>query len=646
VYTETVNFPAIKTALVAREKMQKRRSVATLEPTGPAIDVKLDHGGIRDIEFLVQCLQRVYGGAEPWLRSGGTLFSLHKLHDKGHISGREFHDLTSAYEFLRHLEHRLQLREGQQTHRLPAGEAELHVLQRAMEGYAPGEYRAGDLTSIVGRRMAAVAEIYQRIIYQQQTRGRQQSPGTDFKLLSALEPATADHSSQQILERLAADSPELYQAIKRQDLGPQARKSVFRFLSSAFSSSQRYAAVLQHPGALLRALVVFDTSEYLTEILIRHPEEIITLAELEPGRPRTGGGYLFEPGRELFGGTADPVFAYLADSSVPYGEKRALLRQHFRHRAFVAGARDILEARDVYESFCEIAVAAEEAIATAYAMAGSPAGLAVMALGRLGSGEFDLLSDADLLFVCGEENDRLALTRCAEQMMHSLAAYTREGMVFPVDARLRPRGSEGELLITPTQLAAYFEQEAQAWEALMYTKLRFVAGSRDEGQRAQSRLEVLFERFAREAGFLRAVREMRVKLEAAEAPESSFKSSPGGTYDIDFATSFLLVKHGVPEKPGSLRDRLWRCAAAGLLQKADAAVLDHAAELLRTVEHVSRLAVGRAIKWLPATEHGRQVTEKLTGQILQREFPDGLERELEKTCRDVRQIYEGVLEVE
>ena len=82
--------------------------------------MKVDRGGIRDIEFLVQCLQRVYGGAEPWLRSGGTLFSLHKLHDKGHISGKEFHDLTSAYEFLRHLEHRLQLREGQQTHRLPA----------------------------------------------------------------------------------------------------------------------------------------------------------------------------------------------------------------------------------------------------------------------------------------------------------------------------------------------------------------------------------------------------------------------------------------------------------------------------------------------------------------------------------------------
>ncbi len=84
-------------------------------------------------------------------------------------------------------------------------------------------------------------------------------------------------------------------------------------------------------------------------------------------------------------------------------------------------------------------------------------------------------------------------------------------------------------------------------------------------------------------------------------------------------------------------------SSAGLLDKSDAAVLDHAAELLRTVEHVSRLVVGRAGKWLPATEHGRQVTEKLTGQILGREFPEGLESELMRTFGRVRAIYEQVL---
>ncbi|MBV9609526.1 MAG: glutamine-synthetase adenylyltransferase, partial [Acidobacteria bacterium] len=85
VYRPRVNFAAIETALNARERMDSPRQRGTSRRPS-TIDVKLDRGGIRDIEFLVQCLQRVYGGSEPWLRSGGTLFSLQKLHDKSHIS--------------------------------------------------------------------------------------------------------------------------------------------------------------------------------------------------------------------------------------------------------------------------------------------------------------------------------------------------------------------------------------------------------------------------------------------------------------------------------------------------------------------------------------------------------------------------------
>ena len=99
-------------------------------------------------------------------------------------------------------------------------------------------------------------------------------------------------------------------------------------------------------------------------------------------------------------------------------------------------------------------------------------------------------------FATNEENDP-KLLKAAEQMMQALAAYTRNGMVFPVDTRLRPRGSEGELLVTPAQLAAYFEHEAQPWEALMYTKLRYVAGSRTLGAKGDRRPPAaLFQRFA------------------------------------------------------------------------------------------------------------------------------------------------------
>ena len=636
-----LNFEAIATSLASREKMHsRRRRDVTREPE--SIDVKIDRGGIRDIEFLVQCLQRVYGGAEPWLRSGGTLFSLQKLHDKRHITGREFHDLTSAYQFLRHLEHRLQLRQGQQTHRLPVSQAELQILQKSLEAYV-GQDRGGDVRAVVRRRMAAVAEIYNRIIHHQQFRRREEFADLEFELRSPAEPATVEQSHKQILDRLAADSPAVFEIASRRELGAQARSALFRFLSSAFTSSERYAAVLRYPRALEKALALFEYSEYLTEILVRHPEEIATLAEPEQPGYASGGEYLFEGplGRDRT--RHDPVFAYLADSSLAYGERLSLLRQYYRHRVFAAGARDITELRDVYESLAATTAAAEDAVGAAFGIAGHPEGLAVLALGRLGSGEFDVLSDADLIFVCKPGRNQAALTKSAEQIMQALAAYTRDGSVFPVDTRLRPRGNEGELLVTPAQLEAYFEHEAQAWEALMYTKLRFLTGSRSLSEQAQKTLDTLFVRFAADPGLLPALREMRTKLENAEAGEKNLKTSAGGMYDIDFVVSFLLIKRGIPDKCGTVRERIWRCAAAGLLEKADAGALDHAAELLRTVEHVVRVVVGRTRKWLPATEHAGEVTEELTSRILRRKFPEGLEEELLRTFRGVRGVYQKVM---
>src|SRR5207237_7292717 len=155
--------------------------------------------------------------------------------------------------------------------------------------------------------------------------------------------------------------------------------------------------------------------------------------------------------------------------------------------------------------------------------------------------------------------------------------------------------------------------------------------------------EALFRRFANDGEFVPAVRKMRQRLQDASAPNKSIRTSAGGLYDADFLSSVLLVKQGIRPKSGTLRDRLWRCASAGALEKKDAAVLDHAAELCRTVEHVLRLVVRRNTRWLPASEHARQSVENLTSQVLRRDFPDGLEQELLRTFSQVREIYDRVV---
>jgi glutamate-ammonia-ligase adenylyltransferase len=310
---------------------------------------------------------------------------------------------------------------------------------------------------------------------------------------------------------------------------------------------------------------------------------------------------------------------------------------------FASGVRDIAELRPIYSSLAETTAAAEDALTAAFGTAGAPRGLAILALGRLGSREFDLLSDADLLFVCDETQDRIALTRAAEQLIQSLSAYTQEGMVFPVDTRLRPRGAEGDLLVSPAQLTEYFQKEGQPWEALTYTKLRMICGDAALGRRAQATTDALFRRFADDESFPAAVRLMRQKLQDASAPEKSIRTSAGALYDTDFIASFLLVKHGIRPKTGTLRDRLWRCSGAGFIEKKDAATLDHAAELCRTVEHVLRLVIGRNARWLPSASHPRQACEKLTSEIVRQKFPNGLEEQLLSTFCKVREIYERVM---
>ncbi len=626
-----LNFAAIETAMAARDRIGARRQAARRAGT----DLKLDRGGIRDIEFLVQCLQRVYGGAERWLRSGGTLFSLQKLHDKGHISGRDFHELTTAYEFLRRVEHRLQLRQGQQTHRVPESAAELEVLSRSV---APeGEMAPGEFVDLVRHRMAATAEIYHRIIHGEQLQQQQPREAVEFRLQAG--EAGREHSERTMLQRLAQDAPELYDVARGVPLGSAERRNLFRFLSAAFTSSERYAAVINAPLGVRHALELFRTSDFLTDILLRHPEEVATLEGLGAGREE-GSGKLFDD--EEAGPNGDPVFGYVSAADIPYSEKLSLLRQHYRHRVFRSGARDVMQGRSVFDSLHETTAAAEQAIAAAVKAVSPPPQFAVLALGRLGTCEFDLLSDADLLFVRGEEVEASAAARCAEQFMQALSAYTRDGTVFAVDARLRPRGAEGELVLTPSPLRTYLEREAQPWEALSFSKMRYLAGAEALGREAVETWRGL-ERFAGDPEFAASVREMRRRLAESSGRDLNLKNSPGAMYDIDFIAGYLAVRGGIPPMRSDIRQRLAGLRDHGLLQDAECGFLQEAAEFLRAVEHAVRLVTGRARKSLPVGEHARAATEELAARMLGRSFSGGLEAELRRRLEATRALYEHIL---
>ncbi len=637
VYRPEVNFVAIKTALETRKKIGSHRRKSLLqEVPQTGIDVKIDHGGIRDIEFLVQCLQRVYGGSESWLRSRGTLFALQKLHDKEHISGKDFHNLTNAYEFLRNLEHRLQLRHGQQTHRLPQSRAELHGLARSLTPEGATAPTPEEFVTHVQRRMAAVQEIYGRVIYREQTQDQETA---EFRLRPEI-VATPESTYGQMMQRLAVDSPQLREIASRSGLSQHTRRNLDRFLSSAGTTSERYGAILRSPAAVERALTIFEHSEFLTDILVRHPDAVVLLNEIKE-RPEDVEPKLLEFD-QVERTAEDPVFTYAAKADVDRAEAMSILRQQYRRRIFRSGALDLFHRRDIFDSLKDNTAAADAAIEAALALAGTPDGFAVMSLGRLGAREFDLLSDADILFVCDHGCNRTIISRAAQQLMEALTAYTKDGTVFPVDARLRPHGREGELMVTPAQLEAYFKEEAKPWEALTYLKLRYVAGDRHLADRVLLSVQAGIGAMAERTEFEAELSDVRTRLERSESPQN-LKTGAGGSYDIDYLAGMLQAKHRL-WLVGNLSERLQWLHQHGLLPEQQTQGLIESARFLRNAEHLVRLVSGRTRKWLPVAEHPRRSVQKLLWAILSTRESFDPEIRLAEVMRRNREAYLSYLQ--
>ena len=144
---------------VRRAKEKIDRSVAT---RGGGFNVKLGRGGIREIEFIVQALQLAWGGREPWVRTAQTLIVLGRLAEKRFLSETECARLSAAYEFLRKVEHRLQMEHGAQTHRLPAARGRLELLVRRC-GYAQSDDAVALFLSDLEAHTSSVRGIYDRV---------------------------------------------------------------------------------------------------------------------------------------------------------------------------------------------------------------------------------------------------------------------------------------------------------------------------------------------------------------------------------------------------------------------------------------------------------------------------------------------------
>jgi glutamate-ammonia-ligase adenylyltransferase len=559
IYSTTLDFSAIEALSVTRERIneklaRKKRSRGTRD-----LDIKLDRGGIRDIEFMVQCLQRLYGGADPWVRHGGTLLAIARLQDKGFLSEAEYGGLAAAYQFLRHLEHRLQFADDRQTHALPSDPVALEKIARRMPG---GGGSAEWLLTETRAHFAQVMEIYERVVHAR----------------AGSVPETAGQQSSNVVRALEQTAPTLSKSLAEAELH-HGYRAFEHFLEKLSTDEPRLQRLNEDSPLTARTLDLFEQSPYFGEELIRTPELI-----------------------DIVGG---------APSEDSPNDARELRRWYRREMLRIQTA-SICESEPIFETLERTSALADKVIARAYDIAvtdvwgASPPEkkLWVVALGRLGMREFDLASDADLVFVlCDSESRRMQQwTRVANRLIDLVTAYTGDGVLFAVDTRLRPNGGDGPLVQTESAVKDYFTRTAEAWEGITYMKSRAVAGEPLSADLFLHHLQAIdWVRYGQSGRSRTDLKQMRARLEKEQGATHPLKAGRGGYYDIDFLLMYLRLKSaGIFFQSLNTPERIEVLESMHHLDRTEAGFLRDAATFYRALDHGLRVRSGHAEGKLPS----------------------------------------------
>jgi len=620
-------------------KAKVERALAAAPDKG--LNVKLGRGGIREVEFVIQSLQLIHAGKDERIRQRNSLAALERLVETRYLAADESVRLAEAYRFLRDVEHKIQLVDERQTQVIPSGDGEVRLARRL--GYrdlepavALARFRA-DLR----RHTDAVATSFAALFYASETDRADSDDGRHASLLAGLDedPARAeaelaalgfldpraarDHlvllrdgapSSRATPRRkqlLLAVAPSLLGEVSRAPDPDLALRHLAGFMAAIGARSSFLSLLAENPATLRVLVRLFGSSEFLSQILIRHPEMLDNLVRADLARLEVPKAAL---ANELAG-----VIAATAD----YESRLDALRR-FRHEHFLrVGINDLdnllpfhvasSQLSDLADVCLDAAwKVAEEETRRRYGLDAAPGQFAVVGLGKLGARELTYNSDLDLIFVyvptaadAGPVSVHEFFTKLAQTLMTTLQVQTREGRMYSIDTRLRPSGNQGPLVSSLESFARYHAESAHLWERQAMIKARGVAGDPD----LAIEVEAIVQRFvyARPLGDdeVAEIHRLRMRLERElagdERAEFNIKTGRGGLLDIEFMVQMMQLRHGaaVPEvRRRATRHALAALAEAGVVPADEAAVLEESYAFLRALTNRLRIERDQSVESL------------------------------------------------
>ncbi|MBF6177347.1 bifunctional [glutamine synthetase] adenylyltransferase/[glutamine synthetase]-adenylyl-L-tyrosine phosphorylase [Nocardia otitidiscaviarum] len=597
-----------RTDFVADVQAMRRRVEDLVPADMRERELKLGHGSLRDVEFAVQLLQLVHGKADESLHVQGTVEALTALAAGGYVGRDDAANLTASYEFLRLLEHRLQLQRLKRTHTLPAADDEegMRWLARAAHMRPDGRQDAvGVLRSEIKRNTVRVRRLHAKLFYRPllesvarlDAAALRLSPAAAVRQLAALGYAAPENA----LGHLKALTGEIGRKGRIQALllptllewlgdtpNPDAGLLAYRRVSEGLDSEIWFLRELRDEGAIAqRLMIVLGSSAYLPDLLINAPETIRMYAD-GPNGPLLLATQPAEVARGILAGAArydEPKRAVATARS---------LRRRELARVASADVLGMLEVPQVCEALSSVWIATLEAALQAVIRASevergkpAPAAMAVIGMGRLGGLELGYGSDADVLFVCDPrpgEDETVAVKwsiGIAEQVQRLLGAPSTDPPL-QVDAGLRPEGRNGALVRTLGAYAAYYQQWAQSWEVQALLRARFVAGDPQLGERFLRTVDpIRYPSGGMSPDGVREIRRIKARVDSERLPRGAnpathTKLGRGGLADVEWTVQLLQLQHAheVPDLHNtSTLQSLEAIEAAELIDPADAALL-------------------------------------------------------------------------
>ena len=639
VYRKYLDFTAIDEISDMKSKIDKSIAVKGKDIR----NVKLGYGGIREIEFFVQALQLLYGGKEPWIRERNTMRALHKLAQKGFISYNEEAVLSAAYQFMRRVEHMIQIVGERQTYVMPDGPEDLNTLAKRIGYEDKSKHKAYEqLLNDYDSYTKSVRRIYDDLFIKKGLKEDEGSeagkcemiiggvvsedeaidilseynfrdPGKAYRNIMLLRDGAAfSHQTPRSRQIFLRIFPLFFSQITSSSDPDLALNNIESLISSVGARETIYSFFEENPQAVESVIKIFSTSEYLSKIVIRHPEIVDLFLDPE------------EMLKKQAKADMQAELLSLIEQCSSYAEKLDMLRKFKYTEEVRIGYVDILNYVNPGDASRYLSNLADVSLVCAHKIArdevsrvyGNPvcrtdgtdseARFCIVGMGKLGGEEISYGSDLDIVFLYsgdGETDGRQSVsnheyfTYLSSKTMSALTSMTREGTVFKVDVRLRPSGSKGPLSQSIIAFRSYIEEHADVWELQSLTRTRVISGDESLGQEIIETIHFVLYRDGRNPDDLvSAIRGMRSRMESEVSRENNeyydIKAGEGGIVDIEFIVQYLQLLHGV--KYPSIRvtntltalESLYR---ENLLAKDQFTVLKKSYIYLRTLE--SRLRV-------------------------------------------------------